>query len=261
MPEFTHLHTLLIALISFLLCIIRNQIAYHKNSQQQTQENKPKFLISKVIKLGDKAGYKELLALSHLLLESFTILGGFIYLQSLSFPPFVFYSSLIGFVTAVFIVNYLIAPFIAHFLLNALPYFSFPLFICYYYSFIWIGLFAYYFKFFLIRLKSWNKNNHQLDSYNLPLTHSFEEEEAQFISNIIRLKSLKVQDILTPKNQIFGIEIKTSYPEILSLLKKTSYTRIPIYQKNLDHILGIFKGKRFVKHTKRKYILLKKYHS
>lgn len=57
--------------------------------------------------------------------------------------------------------------------------------------------------------------------------------------NILDLEKVTVNDILVPRNDIVGINIEDDIDEILNLIASSQHTRMPIYKKEMDNIIGI----------------------
>lgn len=57
--------------------------------------------------------------------------------------------------------------------------------------------------------------------------------------NILDLEHATVEDIMVPRNEIYGIDINSGEEVILSLLQNCEYTRIPVYEDDIDNIIGI----------------------
>lgn len=62
--------------------------------------------------------------------------------------------------------------------------------------------------------------------------------------NILDLGQMTVQDIMIPRTQISGIDIDRSDAEVVDLLRSTEYTRVPVYQGEINNILGILHMRR-----------------
>jgi CBS domain containing-hemolysin-like protein len=59
--------------------------------------------------------------------------------------------------------------------------------------------------------------------------------------NVKGLNKLTVEDIMTPRNDIAAVEVNTNAKDARHLLSKNQYSAIPIYQENLDNIVGYIK--------------------
>ena len=57
--------------------------------------------------------------------------------------------------------------------------------------------------------------------------------------NILDLEKVTVKDILVTRNDIVGLDIEEPLDEILDQIAACQHTRIPIYKKNIDKIVGI----------------------
>lgn len=57
--------------------------------------------------------------------------------------------------------------------------------------------------------------------------------------NILDLEHIDVDDIMVPRNEVVGIDINDDWSKILNQLVNTYLTRLPVYQEDLNHIIGI----------------------
>ncbi len=63
--------------------------------------------------------------------------------------------------------------------------------------------------------------------------------EAQMISNIFAFGDKEVQDIMTHRNSIVAIDAGLSLKEAIDLMLSGTNSRYPVYEENIDHIIGI----------------------
>ena len=75
-------------------------------------------------------------------------------------------------------------------------------------------------------------------------------DEKNLIKNILNLSEKNVEDIMVPRAEIISIEKKQSMEEILSVIEVESHSRMPVYDENLDNILGFFHIKDFIKNLR-----------
>ncbi len=68
---------------------------------------------------------------------------------------------------------------------------------------------------------------------------TIEEDEAEMISNIFALNDKEAGDIMTHRSQIVGIEASMTLNEALDFILDGTNSRFPVYEKNIDHIIGI----------------------
>jgi len=79
-----------------------------------------------------------------------------------------------------------------------------------------------------------------LDPAESPLGETgLEEDEAEMVQNIINFGNMVVKEIFTPRVDCLGLDCASSYQQVLNLLSRHKYTRIPVFRDNIDNILGI----------------------
>ncbi|MDJ0949628.1 MAG: hemolysin family protein [Alphaproteobacteria bacterium] len=66
-----------------------------------------------------------------------------------------------------------------------------------------------------------------------------ESDERTLIKNILDLHDQTVEDVMVPRADIVSIEETASLDEIVTLVRESSHSRIPVYRGNLDDVLGI----------------------
>ena len=65
------------------------------------------------------------------------------------------------------------------------------------------------------------------------------KNEGELIHNILKLKSKKVSEIMTPRTVITAFERKMTVKQILEKYQPLRFARIPVYDSNMDNIIGI----------------------
>ena len=66
-----------------------------------------------------------------------------------------------------------------------------------------------------------------------------EEQETDIIENTLKLKDVKVKDIMTPRSVIFAVNSDFTVGQVLEEHETLDFTRIPIFEGNLDAIKGM----------------------
>ena len=85
-----------------------------------------------------------------------------------------------------------------------------------------------------------------------------ENNEKSLIKNILSLDDKSVEDIMVPRAEIVSIEIKQNMKEILSLIENESHSRMPVFENNLDNVLGFLHVKDLIKNNNENHFELKK---
>jgi len=62
----------------------------------------------------------------------------------------------------------------------------------------------------------------------------------RMLVNILDLEQMTVNDIMAPRNEIYGIDIEAPDEAIMRQLKNTEHTRLPIYRDDINQIEGVF---------------------
>ncbi len=65
------------------------------------------------------------------------------------------------------------------------------------------------------------------------------QKENIFLKNLFKLNDSKTEDVMTPKNEIFAFQKDSLITDIVPKLKDIPYSRVPIYGKDLNDIVGI----------------------
>ncbi len=93
------------------------------------------------------------------------------------------------------------------------------------------------------------------DSTNDQLSNSDDNNEKNLIKNILQLENKSVEDVMVPRGEIISVDNKQNYNQILDLIKEESHSRLPVYENNLDNIIGFFHVKDFIKINKNEFDL------
>lgn len=72
-----------------------------------------------------------------------------------------------------------------------------------------------------------------------------EEQESNLVKSALEFDEIEVNEIIVPRVNVVGIEINESIEEIKMVFADEMYTRLPVYEKNLDNIIGIINEKDF----------------
>lgn len=70
-------------------------------------------------------------------------------------------------------------------------------------------------------------------------------DQSELIQNAIEFNDLEAWDVLTPRVDIKAIEIDETQDEIAELFLSTGFSRLPVYEDDLDNIVGVLNQKDF----------------
>lgn len=68
---------------------------------------------------------------------------------------------------------------------------------------------------------------------------TIEESESTVIENVLMLDDIPVEEVLTPRSVIFALDKTSSVREVLEKYNDIEFSRIPVYEEELDNIIGI----------------------
>ncbi len=76
---------------------------------------------------------------------------------------------------------------------------------------------------------------------------AIEETEKEIINNVFALNDITASEIMTPRINIFAIDINENLNKILEDIDEYKYSRIPVYEETIDDIKGILLIKDILK--------------
>lgn len=74
------------------------------------------------------------------------------------------------------------------------------------------------------------------------------KDEQSMLKGIIRFGDETAKEVMTSRQDIVGLDIKSNYTEVLNCVVENNYSRIPVYQENGDNIRGILYIKDLLPH-------------
>jgi len=70
-----------------------------------------------------------------------------------------------------------------------------------------------------------------------------DEEEQEMIENVLELDETEVDKIMTPRTDVIAVEADANFEAILKIIKNAGHSRIPVYEENIDNIIGLIYAK------------------
>jgi len=68
-------------------------------------------------------------------------------------------------------------------------------------------------------------------------------QEGQMINSIFEFRDTLIHEIMTPRSEMVSADVQLGIPEVLKLITREGFTRIPVYSGSLDNIIGILNAK------------------
>ena len=100
------------------------------------------------------------------------------------------------------------------------------------------------------------KSNLSVDelSQALQLTSESEttDDEQKMLQGIVAFGNTDTKQVMRPRIDVFALEIEESYSKVITLIIKSGYSRIPVYEDSLDTVKGILYVKDLLPHLEKK---------
>ena len=121
--------------------------------------------------------------------------------------------------------------------------------------FLKLSYFIFYPAIFILRKTNWvnissqiNKTNDHIDEKRDDIQHAYEQaddpdaiedDQKELISNVFDFRESKVVKVMTPRTEISAISNNSSLEEALHVFIDSGHSKLPVYEKNLDNIIGV----------------------
>ena len=67
---------------------------------------------------------------------------------------------------------------------------------------------------------------------------TFSDNERQILQNVLKLKDMRVEDVMVPRADIEAVENSETMATLIACFHNAGHSRLPVYSDNLDNILG-----------------------
>ena len=100
------------------------------------------------------------------------------------------------------------------------------------------------------------KTNFSVDQLSQALeltsTEDTTQEEQKLLEGIVSFGNTDTKQVMSPRIDLFALEIEESFAEIFPKVIEKGYSRIPVYKDNIDHIEGVLFVKDLIPHINKK---------
>ncbi|MEI7509870.1 MAG: gliding motility-associated protein GldE [Flavobacterium sp.] len=100
------------------------------------------------------------------------------------------------------------------------------------------------------------KTNFSVDQLSQALeltsTEDTTQEEQKLLEGIVSFGNTDTKQVMSPRIDLFALEIEESFTEIFPKVIEKGYSRIPVYRDNIDHIEGVLFVKDLIPHINKK---------
>lgn len=74
-----------------------------------------------------------------------------------------------------------------------------------------------------------------------------EQQESNLVRSALQFDEITVDEIITPRVRVVAVEVSENADRIFDMFMREQYSRMPVYEKTLDNIVGIINQKDFFK--------------
>lgn len=74
-----------------------------------------------------------------------------------------------------------------------------------------------------------------------------DEDRSELIQSAIDFSEVSASEVMTPRIDVMAIDIDDDWSEIIKIVEKSPYSRLPVYKDSVDNIIGILYLNRFLK--------------
>ncbi|WP_303660504.1 gliding motility-associated protein GldE [Bacteroides caecimuris] len=74
------------------------------------------------------------------------------------------------------------------------------------------------------------------------------KEEKKLLEGIVRFGDETAKEIMTSRQDVVDLDFKSTFPEVLRCIVENNYSRMPVYQENIDNIRGVLYIKDLLPH-------------
>ena len=86
----------------------------------------------------------------------------------------------------------------------------------------------------------------------LTSTEDTSTEEQKILEGIVSFGNTDTKQVMSPRIDIFALEINETFAEIYDKIVEKGYSRIPVFRENIDHIEGVLFVKDLIPHINKK---------
>lgn len=75
------------------------------------------------------------------------------------------------------------------------------------------------------------------------------DQEADILKGIVKFGDHQVKQIMKPRTDVVALEINMNFESLMTVVKDSGYSRLPVYEENFDSIKGMLYAKDLLGHT------------
>lgn len=80
------------------------------------------------------------------------------------------------------------------------------------------------------------------------LEGKLDADDGELIRNAVEFNEIRVSEIYSPKDKFVAVDIEDDVDDVLKMLKREKFSRVPVYEEDTDNIIGILYERDFYMH-------------
>ncbi|EOR24445.1 hypothetical protein SDC9_113775 [bioreactor metagenome] len=73
-----------------------------------------------------------------------------------------------------------------------------------------------------------------------------EDVEKEMIFNVFEFADSQVKDVMVQRVDVVAVDINSTYDEVINVIKTEQFSRIPVYNQNIDDVIGVLNVKDLI---------------
>ncbi len=78
------------------------------------------------------------------------------------------------------------------------------------------------------------------------------QDKRRMLHGVFELSELRARDIMIPRTEVVGMEVSTPFDEVLRIAQQARHSRFPVYDQNLDQVVGVVHSKDILNYVHRR---------
>ena len=78
--------------------------------------------------------------------------------------------------------------------------------------------------------------------------HESQEDERRMLRSIVEFGNTDVKEVMCSRVDVLAIEQDTKFKEVLNIIIRSGFSRIPVFKEQFDHVVGILYIKDLIPH-------------
>lgn len=74
---------------------------------------------------------------------------------------------------------------------------------------------------------------------------TLDESDSAMLAGVFDFHEKRARDVMRPRTGVIGLDIESTEEEVWEVLRRERYSRYPVYEENLDNVVGVFLAKDF----------------